>query len=153
MKELIEIIDSITVWGCSPIKNVNNKEKKLENALIFLWNKFAKTDDVFDKKEYPTLQRANYHKIREHVSMNFPQFGYYHIHLNPLGVSEKPSSALGDAIDDLSDIIIDLLEIKSRFHNNSETNALWFFKFIFKAHTKDHILNLLRYISDAEANK
>jgi hypothetical protein len=54
--------------------------------------------------------------------------------------------SIGDAVDDLSDIIIDLLEIKWRIENNSLADGLWFFEFIFNNHTKLHILELLNYL-------
>lgn len=39
-------------------------------------------------------------------------------------------NAIGDAIDDLSDIIIDLLEIKGRIENNSLADGIWFFELL-----------------------
>ena len=53
---------------------------------------------------------------------------------------------IGDAIDDLSDIITDLLQIKWRIENNSLANGLWYFELIFYGHTQQHILDLLNFM-------
>ena len=61
-------------------------------------------------------------------------------------IDNLKDDAIGDAIDDLTDIIIDLSEIKWRIENNSLADGLWFFELIFYAHTQQHILDLLNYM-------
>ncbi|KUJ53355.1 hypothetical protein [Chryseobacterium sp. JAH] len=57
----------------------------------------------------------------------------------------KDNIAIGDAIDDLSDIILDLLQIKWRIENNSPDDGLWYFQLVFSSHTQQHIIDLLSY--------
>lgn len=53
---------------------------------------------------------------------------------------------MGDATDDLTDIILDLLQIKWRIENNSPNDGLWYFQLIFASHTQQHIIDLLNYL-------
>lgn len=57
---------------------------------------------------------------------------------------------LGDAIDDLNDIILDLLEVKWRIEHNSLHDGLYYFKTIFQFHTQQHILDLLNFMKQQE---
>ena len=54
----------------------------------------------------------------------------------------------GYAVDDLSDIILDLLEVKWRIENNNLADGIWYFKLIFQSHTQQHIINLLRFMKE-----
>lgn len=58
---------------------------------------------------------------------------------------------MGDAVDDLSDIIYDLLEVKWRLEHTSETDAWWHFLFTFQAHTQQHLIDLLNYLKNKYA--
>ncbi|WP_159471927.1 hypothetical protein [Chryseobacterium sp. 18068] len=55
-------------------------------------------------------------------------------------------NVVSDAVDDLSDIILDLSEIKWRIENNSLADGLWYFQLIFAGHTQQHILDLLNFM-------
>lgn len=68
------------------------------------------------------------------------------VYININDFENKTENTLGDAVDDLLDIIKDLLEVKWRIENNSLDDGVWFFKFIFRSHTQQHILDLLNYI-------
>ncbi|WP_165850743.1 hypothetical protein [Chryseobacterium sp. 5_R23647] len=46
----------------------------------------------------------------------------------------------------MSDIILDLSEIKWRIENNSLADGLWYFQLIFAGHTQQHILDLLNFM-------
>lgn len=59
--------------------------------------------------------------------------------------------AIGYSIDDSTDIIADLLEIKWRIENNRIDDGLWFFELIFKRHTQEHIIDLLTYMKHKKA--
>jgi hypothetical protein len=80
------------------------------------------------------------------VASNFKDFGFYKSTFDINDVHNTKDNAIGDAIDDLCDIILDLLEIKWRIDNNSMADGLWYFEFIFKSHTQQHILDLLNYM-------
>lgn len=50
----------------------------------------------------------------------------------------------------MTDIIYDLLEVKWRIEHNSLKDGLWYFKFIFQEHTKQHILDLLNFMQPSK---
>ncbi len=58
--------------------------------------------------------------------------------------------AIGDAIDDLTDIINDLLEIKWRFEHTTEKQTLWYFELLIRIHSEQHLVDLLKYLKDSE---
>ena len=71
---------------------------------------------------------------------------YYHSIFNCHELYKEADITTGDAIDDLSDIVYDLLEIKWRIQNNSLQDGLQFFELIFRCHTQQHILDLLNFM-------
>ncbi len=149
MEELLKIIRNITKYGLE--SNISEKENDLEHHLIQIYNSYFQYNYNFDENEYSKFDNSNYQNIQENIKSNFPEFGFYNVVLNPSNiVNAEVEVVLGDAIDDLSDIIIDLLEVKWRLENNSYDDGIWFFKFIFTNHTKSHILGLLNYLNKKE---
>jgi len=65
----------------------------------------------------------------------------------------KPDTGLGDANDDLSDIIKDLMEVQWRLQHTSEIDAFWYFEFIMRHHSEWHLVNLLKTLKDLEEKK
>ncbi len=147
MNQTIKIIDEITKYGLTPFVNSQNKERDLEENLVKLYSKYFQIAYEFDERDYPDFKKEQLPNIIENVSRNFPSYGLYHTVLNSDELNEAPENAVGDAIDDLADIIIDLLEIKWRFENNSDQDALWFFKMIFESHTQQHLISLLNFMN------
>lgn len=146
LKETIEIINEITKYGLSPNLKIEDKDVDLEKNLVRIYSKFFEIRYKYEDKDYPDFKKVNFPSIVENVRNNFPKFGFYHEVLNSHELNKEAENAIGDAIDDLSDIIFDLLEIKWRKENNSEQDALWFFEFIFRSHTQQHIISLLNFI-------
>ncbi|MFK7935161.1 MAG: DUF5063 domain-containing protein [Saprospiraceae bacterium] len=146
MTELIEVIDDITKYGLQPLVEIENREKDLEENLVKIYVKHFQVQYDFDHNEYARFDTEHLPNVIKNVSKNFPTFGYYHTVLNCHELNKSMNIAAGDAVDDLSDIIFDLLEVKWRKENNSEQDALWFFEFIFQTHTQQHIINLLNFM-------
>ncbi len=107
----------------------------LRKLLINLIKIYHEIEPVFDDVVYKNEPNLDYNKIRTVVATNFPDLGYY-----------NSEDSLGDAIDDLSDIIRDLMEIKWRFQKTSEKDAIWNFCFKMHNHTINHINGLISYI-------
>lgn len=101
----------------------------------------------FDEKDYSDCPDFDYKRIRENVENNFPNFGFYNS-VSDLNITSDHQIILGDAIDDLSDIVKDLLEVKWRIENNSINDGLWFLTFIFESHSEQHLIDLLNYIKN-----
>lgn len=147
MKELlITTIQEIIKYGLEPNVNQPDEEISLERNLVKLYHLYFETDDTFDKNDYPDFDKNQYPDIMAHVKSNFADFGFYKTVLDLHDFQNQNEITLGDAIDDLTNIIYDLLEIKWRIENNSLSDGLWFFKFIFYSHTQQHVLDLLNYL-------
>jgi len=146
MKELIPTINEIVKYGLQPNLTVNDKEKVLERNLVKIYNLYFDVKYEFDDTDFPDFGKSQLPDIRQNVSSNFKDFGFYKTILDINDVNNLTDTALGDAIDDLSDIIFDLLEIKWRIENNSLADGLWYFQLIFHGHSQQHILDLLNFM-------
>lgn len=150
LQELITTIKNITKFGLHPNLAVENREAILEKDLVKIYCLYFQAEFEADNFDYPDFTSVNYSGIRSNVCSNFPEFGLYKTHLDVYDIDNLQDSAIGDAIDDLTDIIKDLLEISWRLENNSTADGLWFFRFIFLSHTRQHLLDLLNYIKNGE---
>ena len=148
MEKLVQAINEIIKYGLNPKVQIKNKEQDLERHLVKLYQLSFEIEYNFDERKFQDFNKSTLPNIRENVAKNFPEFRWYHTILNSPEIMQKAKLATGDAIDDLADIIQDLIEIKWRFENNSEANGWWFFEFIFKAHSKNHLIDLLHYLKN-----
>ncbi len=146
MQELVSTINNITKYGLQPNLNVADKEADLEKELIKIYSLCLQVDYEFDEAEYPDFDIALLPDLRKNIASNFKDYGYYKTPVDLNDLENLEDISVGDAIDDLVDIIRDLLEVKWRIENNSLADGLWFFKFIFWAHTQQHMLDLLNYM-------
>lgn len=129
-------------------------DSKLEdlNKLIFALDRLAilshKIEYKFDETDYPDKSNFDYSAIRKKVDKRFPVLGLYNITID---VSEKIGEsviATSDAIDDLTDITLDLLNVRWRFENTSNNDALWHFELSFRSHWGRHLRDLQLYLHD-----
>lgn len=146
MKELIPTINEIVKYGLEPNLTINYKEKLLERHLVKIYDLYFYIEYIYDEKDYPDFDKSQFPDIIQNVASNFKDFGLYKTIIDINDIDNLKDNAIGYAIDDLSDIIADLLEIKWRIENNSLANGLWFFQLIFLGHTQQHILNLLNFM-------
>jgi len=146
IEKLIPTIENITKYGLRQNLIIENKESNLEEDLVKIYSLYFQIKFEPDDTDYPDYNRANYSDIRQTVCSNFPDYGLYKTYLDINDVKNTGDTAIGDAIDDLTDIIKDLLEIKWRIENNSLEDGLWFFEHLFWTHTQQHILDLLNYM-------
>ncbi len=146
MTELIETIDDIVKFGLEPNLSVTDRDKAFERSLIKIYSIYLDINYELDKTDYPDFDKSDLPDIRHNVETNFKNFGYYKIVLDIDDIDNMKECGTGDAIEDITDIINDLLEIKWRIKNNSLADGLWYFKLIFNGHTQQHILDLLNYM-------
>lgn len=146
MEELILIIDNISRYGLYSNITIENKEQDLERNLVYLYIKYFEIDSITDSTIDSSYKKNNNVNFRENISSNFPEFGWYHTVVNRHQILEKANLVTGDAVDDLADIILDLLEVKWRYKHGSLEDAACFFKFIFQVHTQQHLLGLLTFL-------
>ena len=146
MTDLIPTIAEIVKYGLQPNLTVADKEKLLERNLVKIYDLYFDIEYKFDETDFPDFDKSQLPDIRQNVESNFQNYGFYKTILDINDIENLKDNAIGDPIDDLSDIITDLLEIKWRIENNSLADGLWFFELIFNSHTQQHILDLLNYM-------
>jgi hypothetical protein len=78
------------------------------------------------------------------VGARFPDFGYYASADPTTALDEKPT--VGDAIDDLVDIVRDLREVSWRHDVLGADDAHWHFRFLFQIHWGRHLRDLSLYL-------
>ncbi|WP_298312625.1 DUF5063 domain-containing protein [uncultured Aquimarina sp.] len=151
MNTLLGIIEPIIQWGATPKLPIKNKELVLKKSLISLYQEYLALEGnvPVDEEEYPEAPEFNFEKISNTIRSNFPKLGFYQTVLDPFDMI-KPDNGLGDANDDLSDIIKDLMEVQWRFQNTSEVDAVWYFEFIMRNHSERHLVNILKTLKDLE---
>ncbi len=146
MKNLIPTINEIVKFGLQPNLTITEKEKSLEKNLVKIYDLYFQIEYEYDKTKYENFDKGLLPNIRKNVETNFQNFGFYKTILDINELNNFQDIALGDAIDDLSDIIIDLLQVKWRIETNSLANGLWYFELIFCGHTQQHMLDLLNFM-------
>lgn len=146
MTELIPTINEIVKYGLESNLTTPLKEKELEKHLVKIYSLYFDIEFKFDEKNYPDIEKTEYAYIRKNVTSNFKDFGFYKKVSNIEVIDNLNDNIISGALDDLTDIIYDLLEIKLRIENNSLADGLWFFELIFYSHTQQHILDLLKYM-------
>jgi hypothetical protein len=130
MKELIPTINEIVKFGLEPKLTEVNKQESLEKNLVKIYSMYFDVDYKFDEKDYEEFDSQKFPNIRQNVESNFENYGFYKTILDINNFEKHQEDAIGDAVDDLTDIIQDLLEVKWRIENNSLEDGLWFFNFI-----------------------
>jgi len=147
-KQLIQTINQIVNFGLEQNIEISKDDRNLvlEKSLISIYSLYFEIQYEYDNTDFEEYYDIKYVNIRKNIESNLPDFGYYTIALDLMDINNKDNMAIGDAIDDLSDIILDLLQIKWRMENNSQNNGLWYFELIFSGHTQQHIIDLLKYL-------
>jgi len=146
IEELIPTINEIVKYGLQSNLEETDKEKLLEKYLVKIYNLYFEIELEYDEIDFPLFDKTKLPNIRRNIESNFKNFGIYKSIIDINDIYNLKDNSIGDAVDDLADIIIDLLEIKWRIEINSLADGLWYFQLIFSTHTQQHILNLLNFI-------
>ena len=150
MSEFIKLIKQITEFGTSSHLAWRDQNGILKKLLVDLYSVYLNLNPVHEETDDHESPHFDYHEIRKKVESNFPDFGLYSKVLDMHKIVQSPEPAIGDAVDDLTDIIKDLLAVKWRFENTSETDALWHFEFLMRNHSEQHLIDLLKYLKESE---
>ena len=145
MKELIAAIDEVIKYGLQPNLKTEDRYRQLEKNLVKIYSYYFDIAFDFDNRDYPEFDRQTAN-VRQNVENNFPEFGFYKSVSDNNDIDDLQKDHMGDAIEDLTDIIVDLWEIKWRIENNSLADGLRFFELIFYSHTQQHIIDLLNFM-------
>ncbi|MDX2360811.1 MAG: DUF5063 domain-containing protein [Crocinitomicaceae bacterium] len=148
MIELKKVIDNLVEFGTIPNVDSSNKLNSLRLLLADLHSQFLHVSFEYDDKDYTDPPDNNSDEIRSNVESNFPEFGFYHSVFESHIISKDADVVMGDAIDDLTDIIKDMLDVKWRLENTSTNDALWDFELSMRSHSEQHLVNLMKYLKD-----
>ena len=78
----------------------------------------------FDETDFPDFDKTKFLNIGKNVASNFKDFGLYKTVIDFNDLDNLQDNGIGHAVEDLTDIIIDLLEIKWRIEKNSIADGL-----------------------------
>ncbi len=145
MKELIAAIDEVVKYGLQPNLKTDDRDKQLEKNLVKIYSLYFDISFEFDDNNYPDFDKQT-STVRQNVETNFPEFGFYKKVSDINDIDDLHKGHIGDAIDDLTDIVIDLWETKWRIETNSLADGLRFFELIFNSHTQQHVIDLLNFM-------
>jgi hypothetical protein len=148
MSSLQKLIDQITLFGLNPNVDQTDKEGVLKKLLVSIYLEFLRLEIEFDATEYDEEPNFNYNEIKENVKSNFPDFGWYSIVLDSNEMEPNVEIGIGDELDDLTDIIMDLLAVKWQMENTSIRDALWHFDFSMRTHSEQHLVDLLKRLKE-----
>ena len=138
IRELIKIVEV-------GIGSEKENQKRLTYLLDYLALQIHSVDPNgdFDGKE---ISENSYEDIRKRASERFPNWGFYNVALDVSVKISETEIALGDAIDDISDITNDLKMVLWSYENENENNALWHLKDSYEGHWRWHARNLQVFI-------
>ena len=148
MSELRKLIDQITEFGINPKVELTDKIDALKKLLVGIYAEFLDVEFEFDETDYDEEPEFEYNEIKQNVKSNFPDFDWYSMVLDLNKMEPNVEIGIGDALDDLTDIIKDMLVIKWKMNNTSEMDALWQFEFSMRNHSEQHLIDLLKFIKE-----
>ena len=148
MSKLKKLIIQITEFGINDKVKSDNKELEVQKLLVELYSEYLNLNAEFDDGDFKEEPTFDYDSIKKIVETNFPDFGWYYSVWESHKIIPDADLVTGDAIDDLTDIIKDLLEVKWCFENTTEKNAKWHFCDLMRIHSEQHLVNLLKYLKD-----
>lgn len=148
MSKLKKLIDRIVEFGTNEKLESENKTLEIQRLLVEIYAEYLKVETEFDETDYDEPINLDYDGIRSIVTKHFPDFGLYHSVWESHKIIEKADLLTEDAIDDLTGIIKDLIEVQWRMENNSEKDGFYQFEFLMKHHSEQHLVNFLKYLKD-----
>ena len=148
MSKLKKLIDQITEFGINPKVELTNKTDVLKKLLVGIYLEFLNVEFEFDETDYDEEPGYDYNEINQNVKSNFPDFDWYSMILDSNKLEPNIEIGIGDELDDLTDIIMDLLEVKWRMENTSEKDAIWYFELLMRSHSEQHLVDLLKRLKE-----
>ena len=127
---------------------LTDKTEVLKKLLVGIYSEFLNVEFEFDETDYDKEPSFDYNEINENVKFNFPDFDWYSMVLDSNKMEPNIEIGIGDELDDLTDIIKDLLEVKWRMENTSEKDAIWHFELLMRTHSEQHLVDLLKRLKE-----
>ena len=125
--------------------NLDDNLNKLNMFLDEISFAYHSTPDV-KGETFADTQKQNYTAIRSLVIRHFPELGLYNL---PQAITDhigQTDIVVGDAVDDLTDIVCDLSGVIWCFEHTDENDALWHLRFGYQHHWGKHLRTLQLYL-------
>ncbi len=152
-KEIYDILKSFLV-------NVEESPLSMEDATVIIGQKlnllalcYDSIDFKYDDTEYPDSPEFDYQFHYNKIKRNFPYFGFYNTVADISVNLNKTTIVIGDSIDDITDILIEIKTVLWLWDNTSVQNALWQFKTLYDLHWGSHLKNLQVYLFEFEQGR
>ena len=104
----------------------------------------------YDETDYDDPPGLAYDSLRNQIAPLFPEFGFYNTVIHVSEQVGQTEFGVGDAIDDLADILSDLKEVEWRYRNTSVADALFHFQLTYRNHWGRHARDLQLYMHDQQ---
>lgn len=139
IEAFVELVESITVTP-------DNKLAQLPGALDSLAIAVREMTFEFDETDYPDAPAQDYQATYDMVGRHFPTLGYYNSPISITTEIGESKMGVGDAIDDIVDILLDLKGVLWRLKNTSVNDALWEMNLLYRSHFGLHLRSLQLYL-------
>lgn len=134
-------------------ENVEQNEKTLTALLDHIALASHYIDQKPDEVEYIDTPKEEAKPLRQLICSRFPNFGYYNSPENFTTEISESGIVVGDAIDDILDITLELKSVEWCWQNISVANALWRFRNGFDTHWGLHLRELQLYLMVLERGR
>jgi hypothetical protein len=98
--------------------------------------------EEFDDVEYPDAPRDDYLLSRKLIGKVFPNLGFYNLPESVNFQIAESEIEVGDAIDDITDIVADFKDYLWRCEHTSKVEANWQLLLMFRCHWGRHMRDL-----------
>lgn len=141
--EVVALADELVALPDAPFPP-GEREGRLRVLLDRLALAFHAVDAAeLANDEGPEPATGGYAAVRARFAAAFPDLGLYPAVLDTDAL--EPKVTLGDALDDLTDLALDLQEVADRARSSAD-DALWHFRFGFRTHWGAHLRWLQLYL-------
>lgn len=147
-QEIRETISQLLAIVETGVDDEADREARLRAALDRLALAYHFAAAPPDDRDYPDPPRQTYEDLRARIAPRFPRLGFYNVALD---ISENIGASVtgtGDALDDITDIALDLHVVLARWESTSEEDALFHFRLGFETHWGRHLRELQLYLHD-----
>jgi hypothetical protein len=139
MAAFVDVVESTTLTP-------EERMARLRGALDSLAMAVRDITNEFDEKDYPDDPREDYQTTYKVVGQRFPTLGYYNVPLSITREIGESRMGVGDAVDDIVDILFDLKGVLWRLDNTSVDDALWHLNQDYQSHWGQHLRGLQLYL-------
>jgi len=147
--QIISTVRAFLKFVDSPPADAAERDQRLLRHLDSLAHSQHHVAFTFDDRDYPDPPNLA-DKLRDRIARRFPDFGHYNTpEYLETNVGESPC-IVGDAIDDIHDIVSELLEVEWRWSNTSSADALFHFEFTYGSHWQYHLRWLQVYLVERQ---